>query len=86
MAEGILDARDSLQRCLQAKVGGKGEEGVKDLLGYIDTGLQEVKEEQDALRGYVEDIRAVQETFGSENWTSKGSEKTISTLVQTILC
>jgi len=80
MAEGIQDMRDSLERCLQAKVGGKGEEGVKDLIGFIDAGFKEVKEEQDALRMYVEDVRAVKDTLDLKTGPVKDRKKQFKNL------
>lgn len=75
MAEGVQDLRNSLERCLQANAGGKGEEGVKDLIGFIDAGLEEVKEKQAALRSYVEDIRAVNETLDLKTGPVKDRKK-----------
>ncbi|MDP2852406.1 MAG: hypothetical protein Q8O23_03260 [Gallionella sp.] len=75
MAEAVSEIRDSLTRCLKMEVGGKGEEGVKDLIAVIDTGLNAVQEEQKVLREYVKDIQAVKETLDLETGNVKERKK-----------
>ena len=67
MAEALREVRASLQRNLNLSKPGRAHGQLARLAGCIDRGLGEVKEEQERIKGQVEQIRAVAEILKEEN-------------------
>jgi hypothetical protein len=63
MAAALDEVRQSLQRNRDADQGGWAERDLDRLAGCIDRGLEAVRDEQEAIRPYVADIRQVAETL-----------------------
>jgi hypothetical protein len=59
MADALAEVRASIQRNLDEKTGGFAEKQLGRLAGCIDRGLDEVRDEQETIREYVEDIKEV---------------------------
>ena len=73
MAEALHEVQESIQRNLEAIKGGFAEEQLGRLSGCIKAGLDEVKEQQEVIRGYVAVIAEVAATLepGTEDITER---------------
>jgi hypothetical protein len=67
MAEALREVRASLQRNLDLNKLGRAHGQLAKLAGCIDRGLDEVREEQERIKGQVEQVRAIAETLKEEN-------------------
>jgi hypothetical protein len=63
MADALKDVRESIQRNLGERKGGFAEEQLSRLVGCITSGLDEVQEQQETIRGYVKVIAEVAATL-----------------------
>jgi hypothetical protein len=66
MAEALHEIRESIQRNLDEKQGGIAEEQLGRLAKCIQSGLDEVGEQQETIREYVEVVAAVASTLDPE--------------------
>jgi hypothetical protein len=63
MADALNEVRDSIQRNLDEEKGGFAEKQLNRLAGCIDRGLDEVRDEQEEIRGFVKDLHEVAATL-----------------------
>ena len=75
MAEALQEVRKSLQKNLEEKKGGRSEEQLQKLQGYIDRGLQEVAQEQKQTKEYVKEVKRVEATLDPGKGSSEQRKK-----------
>ena len=80
MAEALEEVRESLQRNLDAKKGGRSEKQLQRLQGCIDRGLQAVAEEQKQIKEHVEEVKRVEATLDPKKGSSKKRKRRFQSL------
>lgn len=81
MSRALQEVRTSLDRSLEASMGGKAEKALERLAGCIDRGLAEVAADLPRIPGYVEDVKAVYATLDPEQGTLPTRKKRFDALV-----
>jgi hypothetical protein len=81
MADALNEVRDSIQRNLDEKKGGFAEEQLDRLAQCIESGLDQVKEQQEAIRDYVAVITTVASTLDPGTGDAMDREERFEALI-----
>lgn len=81
MAEALHEVRDSIQRNLDAQHGGFAEEQLGRLAECIQSGLDEVEEQQETIRTYVEIVGTVASTLDPATGDSMDRQERFEELI-----
>lgn len=71
MAEGLKEVRESIEKCVDIKLGGEPERDLKRLGACIDRGIAEVAEALEKIPARVGDLRDIYETMDAATGTPK---------------
>lgn len=74
MAEGLKEVRASIERSIDAHVGGEAERSLKRLGSCIDRGLAEVASDLKKIPGYVATLRAVYDAMDPATGSAKNRQ------------